>query len=116
MSLASLIACLGMFWLYDLLKRDWLGIETIRELRDGNTKGPIRRAITKIMRWGDVPAFFALSLYFDPFITVTYLRRTRFGGMGRREWVIFLASWALGNGSWILVCFLGIQGVEYLWR
>ena len=115
MSLASFAACIGLLRLYDLLKRDWLGIETIRGLRDGVPKGTIRRVIAGILRRGDIPAFLALSLYFDPFITVAYLRRKQFGGMARREWCIFIASWAVGNGSWMMACFLGVRGLQFLW-
>lgn len=116
MSLASFAACIGLLGLYDLLKRDWLGIEAVKTLRDGVAHGRIRRAIASILRWGDIPAFIALSLYFDPFITVAYLRRQQFGGMGRREWGIFIASWAVANGVWIVVCFLGVRGLQGLWR
>jgi len=116
MSLASFAACIGLLGLYDLLNRDWLGIEAIKALRDGVAHGRTLRAIASILRWGDIPAFIALSLYFDPFITVAYLRRQQFGGMGRREWGIFIASWAVANGVWIMACFLGVRGLQGLWR
>lgn len=116
MSLASFVSCVGLLWLYDLLKRDWLGIEAVKSLRDNPGKPMLRRLLSRILRWGDGPVFLLLSLYFDPFLTVAYLRRGQFAGMRRREWMIFVGSWAISNGVWIVACYGGVSLLETLWK
>jgi hypothetical protein len=116
MSLASFVFCIILIWLYDLLKRDWLGIETVKSLREVTGQKGIRRIMSAILRRGDVAAFFLLSLYFDPFIATAYLRHGKFNGMVKRDWLIFVGSWALSNFSWIIACYLGIGLVEWLWQ
>jgi hypothetical protein len=108
MALASLVICLLCLWFYDWSKRDWLGIEAVKELREpGEAKG-LRKLLVRILQWGDLPAFFALSVYTDPFITTAYMRRGAFTSMTSRDWGIFLGSWIIGNGEWILVLSGGI--------
>ena len=116
MSLASFVACIGLLWLYDLLKRDWLGIEAVKVLRDNPGKSAIRRLLSRSLRWGDGPVFVLLSFYFDPFVTVAYMRRGQFAGMRQREWIIFVGSWALSNGWWIMACYGGVSVLRWLVR
>jgi len=112
MALASLIICLLTLWFYDWSKRDWLGIEAIKGLREpGETKG-LRKLFARALQAGDLPAFFALSIYTDPFITTAYMRRGAFTSMTRRDWSIFLGSLIIGNGEWILVLSGGIWVVR----
>ncbi len=112
MALASLVICLLTLWFYDWSKRDWLGIEAIKDLREpGETKG-LRKLFARALQAGDIPAFLALSIYTDPFITTAYMRRGAFTSMTRRDWGIFLGSWLIGNGEWILVLSGGIWMVR----
>jgi hypothetical protein len=35
--------------------------------------------------------------------------------MTRRDWLIFLLSWLIGNAWWSVVCFTGLSAVQWLW-
>lgn len=108
MALASLVVCLLCLWFYDKSKRDWLGIEAVKDLKDpGEFKG-LRKLLARVLRMGEIPAFLALSIYTDPFITTAYMRKGAFTSMTSRDWGIFLGSWVIGNGEWILVLSGGI--------
>ena len=111
MSFASLLVCLLTLWFYDWSKRDWLGIEAVKELRDIEPSGSIfRRVLAWAIQKGDVAACVALSIYTDPFITTTYMRRSAYGGMKKRDWHIFFGSWLISNCWWTIACFGGVLG------
>jgi hypothetical protein len=115
MAFLSFIVCWLTMKFYDWSKRDWLGIEAIKSLKDyaGENRGA--RCMGWILRKSDPVACILLSLYFDPFIVTVYLRRGSFGGMTRRDWHIFLLSWLIGNAWWSVICFTGISAVEWVW-
>lgn len=115
MAILSLLDCLLLLKIYDRLKRDWLGIEFIKELRHYPGLAGWRRALAWLLGRGDVVAFFALSLRFDPFVTTAYLRRGQFNGLSARDWRIFLASVVVSNAAWALVCFGGIEALRRWW-
>lgn len=115
MSVISLIACLLTLWFYDWSKRDWLGIEAVKQLRDGQAKTRWRRVLAWALAKGDLPACVLLSLYSDPFITTACLRRGSFTGMTTRDWRIFWSSWFIANAWWMLACFGGVTVLERLW-
>ena len=87
----------------------------IKELRHYAGATGWRRALAWLLGRGDVVAFFALSLRFDPFVTTAYLRHGQFNGLSPRDWRIFLASVVVSNAAWALVCFGGIEAVRR-WR
>jgi hypothetical protein len=116
MALLSLVACLLTLWFYDWSKRDWLGIEAVKQLRDSEAKTRWRRVLAWAMAKGDLPACVVLSLYTDPFITTACLRRGAFQGMTPRDWRIFFASWLIANGWWALACFGGVEMLKKLWH
>ena len=116
MAILSLLTCLLTLWFYDWSKRDWLGIEAVKQLRDGEATTRWRRLLAWALAKGDIPACVALSLYFDPFITTACLRRGAFQGMSRRDWCIFFASWFIANGWWALACFGGVELLTHLWK
>ena len=76
----------------------------------------MRRGLGWMLNRGDVFAFVALSLRFDPFITTAYLRRGSYNGMSTRDWKIFLGSVVVSNAAWALVCFGGVEAVRRFWR
>jgi hypothetical protein len=116
MALLSLGFCLLTLWFYDRSKRDWLGIEAIKQLRDGEAKTRWRRLLAWALNKGDVPACVTLSIWSDPFITTACLRRGAFNGMTRRDWRIFFASFIIANGWWALACYGGIEAVSKVWE
>jgi hypothetical protein len=109
MGLLSLLDCLLLLWIYDKLKRDWLGIEYIKGLRHYEGPSRWRHWLGRQLSRSDALAFVLLSLRFDPFITTAYLRHGSYGGLKSRDWRIFFGSVVLCNASWALVCFGGVE-------
>src|ERR1035441_4929203 len=56
MSVLSLISCLLTLWFYDWSKRDWLGIEAVKQLRDGEANTRSRRVLAWALAKRDLPA------------------------------------------------------------
>lgn len=115
MILLSFAACLLTVWFYDWSKRDWLGIEAIKSLRGYEGELKCGRLAGWMLRKSDPVIFLFLSLNYDPFITMAYLRHGAFNGMSRRDWRIFLGSTLVANVYWTLACFMGISLVEWVW-
>ena len=117
MTVLSFLICYVSILLYDWAKKDWLGIETLKQLKE--YRGDSRLA--RVLRWaiskGDAALLFILSVWTDPFITVAYLRQGahRYNGMNARDWKIFMLSLVIGNGYWSLTLFTGISAAEYAW-
>ncbi len=101
---------------YDWSKRDWLGIEAIKSLKDYTGTNRSGRVMDWLLRQSDPVACILLSIKFDPFLVTVYLRRGCFGGMSRRDWRIFLLSWLIANAWWSVVCFIGLSAVEWVWN
>ena len=116
MALLSCAVSMASIKAYDFLKRDWLGIEAIKGLRDYRGESRTRRATAWIMNKSDPVVFVFLSLKFDPFITTAYLRRGRYTGLTGKDAAVFAGSLALGNAYWAFVCLTGISLFETLWR
>lgn len=116
MAAFSLLVCIVALWLYDWSKRDWLGIEAIKGMKNYEGESRAGRFFAWLMQKGDPVAVVVLSIKFDPFITMIYLRDGAFNGMTRRDWRIFLASFFISNAYWILACYMGISLVEWLWQ
>lgn len=115
MAAFSLLVCIVALWLYDWSKRDWLGIEAIKGMKNYEGESRAGRFFAWLMQKGDPVAVVVLSIKFYPFITMLYLRRGKFNGMSRRDWTILLASWVIGNVYWILVCSMGISLFKWVW-
>lgn len=116
MTFLSFIACLLTIKFYDWSKRDWLGIETIKGLKNSDGKKKIGKVTAYILQKSDPLVFLLLSIKEDPFITTAYLRHRKFSGMGRRDWKIFMGSLLVGNAYWTLACFMGLTLVEWGWK
>lgn len=116
MTFLSFLACIGTMKFYDWSKRDWLGIETIKDLKSYSGNRTIRRFSSWLLSKSDPVVFLFSSIWYDPFITTVYLRRGKFNGMSRRDWKIFSGSLILGNAYWTLACFMGITLFEWAWK
>lgn len=112
----SFIACLLSVWFYDWSKRDWLGIEAIKSMKDYHGERKFGRLIAWFLKKNDFLALLILSVQFDPFITMVYMRNGAYNGMTARDWRVFLASLIFGNAYWTLACFMGISLVEWAWK
>lgn len=111
-------ACYAMFLFYDWSKNDWLGIETIKEIREYASQRRSNRLVSWILRQSTPVALLLLSIKFDPFVTTAYLRSGahNYTGLGHRDWKIFISSLLIGNGYWTLASFMGVSLLEYGWR
>jgi hypothetical protein len=105
----SAFVCCGYIVFYDWLKKDWLGIETIKELREYGGKNRIANLLATSLQKSKIFAFFFLSIKFDPFYTVVYMRHGahKYNGMAQRDWNIFWASLIVGDIFWTAVFSLG---------
>jgi len=105
----SIVLCLATLMFYDMTKQDWLGIETIKTVRDGEAKGKVRKFFRILLDRSDMFAFFFLSIRYDPFITTVYMRRGSSFTMTARDWKIFWAGIVVSNLWWGLVVFGAIE-------
>jgi len=116
MTFLSFIACIGTMKFYDWSKRDWLGIEAIKDLKGYEGEKKIGRFTSWFLKKSDPVAFLFLSIWYDPFITTAYLRHGKFNGMNKRDWIVFMGSLILGNAYWTLAVYMGISLVEWGWK
>lgn len=113
----SAVVCYAYLLFYDWAKRDWFGFEFLKETRDEMEHGGwFARTMQRIAKWGDVPAFFALSAYGDPFLVVVYLRKGAhmYTGLSRRDWALFFGAVLFSNAYWTLRWTVIIELVRYL--
>jgi hypothetical protein len=88
---------------YDWAKKDWLGLELLKEIRDGEEK---KKGIMRIVQWatrrGDWVAFFVLCALTDPFEVTVYMRHgvEKYNGLSMRDWRIFWGSVMVSNLFW----------------
>lgn len=117
MTVLSGLVCYAYIRFYDWSKQDWLGLELLKEARDGEQMGSwLGRKVQAIAQRGDVAAFFAFSVYADPFVTTTYLRKGAgaYNGMTRRDWKIFFASVVVANLAWTGVVSSAVEAVRFI--
>ncbi|WP_372717735.1 hypothetical protein [Immundisolibacter sp.] len=115
MMLLSALACYLLLLFYDWTKKDWLGIEAIKDLKHSESQGRFLSLVGNFLRRSDWLAMLALSIKFDPFITVAYLRpgSYHFNGLTRREWGLFWVSVLISNLYWSFVAFTGITAFRW---
>lgn len=118
MTALSFLVCYATILFYDWAKKDWIGIETLKGIRESDSKNMIGKIGAWIMRKGDLAVMLFLSINFDPFITVAYMRQgaNHFQGLSARDWKIFIASLVIGNAYWTLAVYMGITLVQLLWQ
>ncbi len=116
MAMLSFLVCWLTMKFYDWSRRDWLGIEAIKDLKVYDGPSRARRWLAWVLRRTDFVACILLSIKFDPFIVTTYLRRGHYGAMDARDWRIFLLSWLIGNAWWSLLCYAGVESIVGLWH
>jgi hypothetical protein len=69
MTFLSFVACILIMKFYDWSKRDWLGIEAIKSLKDYDGSKKIGKLTAWIMKKSNPLVFLFLSIKYDPFIT-----------------------------------------------
>jgi hypothetical protein len=117
MALISLMTCWLTILFYDTSKKDWLGIEMLKEVKIYKGGSTMRKWISKMVNQSEVLTLIVLSTQFDPFVTTAYMRRgiREYNGMGKRDWVIFLSSWVISNTYWIVASFYGATIAMRYW-
>ncbi|HRY82872.1 MAG TPA: MFS transporter [Candidatus Moranbacteria bacterium] len=115
MTIASFLVCYAIMIFYDWAKKDWLGIETLKQLKEYNGKSLIGKFTSWIMQKSDPVLLLFLSIQFDPFITTAYMRSGahKYSGMSKRDWIIFMSSLIIGNAYWTIVAFAGVSVIEF---
>ena len=118
MIVLSFFICYATILFYDWAKRDWIGIEVLKGIKESKTDSVIGRLISKIVKKSDPVAMVFLSIKFDPFITVAYMRHGahKYNGLSERDWKIFITSLTIGNIYWISAVYLGITVIGSIWR
>jgi uncharacterized membrane protein len=116
MTILSFVSCYIFMLFYDWSKKDWLGIETIKNVKEYNGKSLMGRISSWTLKRGDLAIMVFLSINFDPFITTAYMRKgvEKYEGMNSRDWKIFVLSATIANAYWTLVAFLGVSVIEYI--
>lgn len=117
MTLLSFLIWWATLLFYDWAKKDWLGIETIKGLKDYAGDSHFARALQWAVKKGDAALLVILSIWTDPFVTVAYLRQGahQYNGMSARDRRIFMISLVIGNGLWSVTLFTGMSAAEYAW-
>ena len=118
MIILSTFVCYLLLLFYDWSKKDWIGIEAIKELKEYGGNSKFAKAISWILKKGDFGIMVFLSIQFDPFITTAYMRHSigKYDGLTKRDWKIFFSSAIIANVYWTLMSFAGVSVLEYLWR
>lgn len=118
MTFLSFLICWLTIIFYDWAKQDWLGIETIKSVKEYDGKSWVGKITSWIMKKGNGVILVFLSIKFDPFITTAYMRQGahEYNGLSRRDWTIFLASLVIGNAYWTAIAFTGVSVIEYVGR
>jgi len=129
MTALSLVICFVTLLVYERMKIEWTGVDVLDNLRERGIAYahkinnhekhkhihqlfahiiffiPVNifvLAMWLMKRYGDVAAFFVLSIFEDPFYTTAYLRHARFDGLKKKDYLIFFASVLFSNGYWIM--------------
>jgi hypothetical protein len=137
--LASTI-CLFLIWWYSHTGKDWLGVNVVEDIKT-NGEGWVGKLDTKaqesiiwfllrfvlylpsrfflVVLWAikknDVLAFIALNVAQDPFVTTVFLRHGRFGGLTKKDWIVFCGSLVFSNGYWIARSVALIEIIKFGW-
>ncbi len=89
--------------IYDKIKLDLFGFEALKQFKEEADHTQKKTFIQKMLKWGDVPAFIAMSWY-DPIFAVLYKRKsTQFDGFRRRDYWMLILSTFIGCVLWSLI-------------
>lgn len=112
----SFAICYGTIVFYDWAKQDWLGIETLKGIREEDAQSFFRRMLRWVAKKGDWLVMVVLSIWKDPFICTAYMRHGahQYNGMTARDWRIFLTSFVIANTWWTVAVFTGLEAGEWI--
>lgn len=116
MTILAFILNIATIIFYDWSKRDWLGIESIKNLKNYTGNKMIVRFTSWLLKRSNPVIFLFLSIQYDAFTATVYLRQGKFNGMKGRDWSVFFGSLFLSNAYWTLASFMGISLVKWVWK
>lgn len=110
----SVIVDLGTLKFYDWLKKDWLALETLKDLQ--NKKNLVGKLFYFVRNKSTFITVIVLSLTSNAFMVTAYMRKGSFkyNGLTKRDWQIFLFSSLLTNLYWVFIIAGGIELVKYI--
>ena len=116
MTILAIIINIILIWAYDTLKQDFLSFEAMREMQEGEQKGFWKKLFAWALKFGEVPAFIALSLY-DPFLAVIFSRKgANAYKMTKQDWVNFIVSMIIACVGWTVICSAAAWIIKLIWH
>ncbi|MFZ4985819.1 MAG: hypothetical protein ACOYLF_10195 [Blastocatellia bacterium] len=103
---------------YDWAKTDWLAIEYAKESLDAGYLARYSSLVrSRYRRLWLALCVVILSIKFNPFIVTIVMRNgTRtYNGLARRDWIIFVTSFIIGQIYWIGVISGGVAVIRSLY-
>ena len=89
--------------IYNKIKLDLFGFEKLKEIKTHGESAGKQSFMHRVLHWGDIPAFIALSWY-DPIFAVIYKRKSaRFEGFKRHDYWLLIISTFIGCVLWSLI-------------
>ncbi len=118
MWILSFLASYGTILFYTWSKKDWLGIELVKETLHTEHSSVFIRALAYVHKYGKWAVLIFLSITTDPFICVVYMRRGAhaYHKMTRRDWWVFWWSYVVSNAWWTTAVFSGLSLGKFLWQ
>jgi len=109
----SALVDLATMRFYDWLKKDWLALETIKDLE--KNPGIAGRIFNFVRGKGTFLTIIILSLTSNAFVVTAYMRKGshQYNGMTLRDWLIFISSSFLINLYWVFIVGGGIELIKY---
>lgn len=112
----SLIYNLLALRFYNWSKKDWLGLETLKQIREYNGNFLIWQWLAWIMKKSSFLTLLFMAVKYNAFMVTVYMRNSNeYGELNKRDWGIFLFSLIVGEVYWILVVSGGITLIEYFY-
>ena len=99
LTIAAFILNWVLILVYDLFNKDFFGFDEIKKIKENAQHGRKKGLLYKIISWGDIPAFIALSFY-DPFLATLYKRRLGTTGLKARDYFILALSTVIACVLW----------------
>lgn len=87
-----------MIWIYDRFNKDFFGFDELKKAKEDINHNK-KSLLHKIIGWGDIPAFIALSFY-DPFLATLYKRKLGSKGLSKRDYLVLALSTAIACLLW----------------
>lgn len=109
----SVFLDLGTLMFYDWYKKDWLAIETLKDI--SSQKGILARIFRFSRDKGTVITVGVLSLVGNAFLVTAYMRKEAhsYNGLAMRDWAIFLSSSLITNLYWVFLIGGGIEALKF---